>query len=64
MTFYEAHNTAQRVVAASLADPNKHWPHYCVQIDPECTKDGNIWRFSDGSALTLTASGLPVESIG
>lgn len=63
MSLYEAHNTAQRIVALSLTDPNASWAIVAVGLDGLRMTDRDGYYFPDGSAIVFTASG-PVEYIG
>lgn len=56
-------NLAQLVVALSLTNPNTNWALVCVGLGGN-RGTGNTYRFPDGSAVALTASGLPIEYIG
>ena len=59
-------NTANKLIAHSCRPSFVcNWLQAaCTQYGGEKAKRKNVVRFADGSAVTFTASGLPVEYMG
>lgn len=63
MQFYTPTNTAQHIIAASMREPCAD--HVAAALSQGAMRQPNgAYRFPDGSAMTLTVSGLPVEYVG
>ena len=61
-------NTAQRVVDASCFPPtsrnNSNWRMVAVGCGGTRVTGRDMFRFPDGSAVTFTVDGLPIEFVG